>query len=267
MKPSVLLCEGCGFDLSGSPTEGRCAECGTPIAHSLPSRRVGSPWQREAPLGWFRTLVLILREPEGFWNALQPGGWLTLWLATLNCALAGVLTFAVILVAEVVFSALPPGIVVSSRIQPWELIGLVVILPALCLLFTGIETLGLIVLGRRHGWRVGPSVSGAVCAHASYGWLLAGLGIGLGYTLSVALGLAESPPRWTRGVVGLGWLLEIILQPRVVPPLLGGLVGLFAFEWLAWFGIKRCRWVNSIASVGVGSGHVQSATNTTDHPR
>ena len=35
----TLRCESCGYDLTMSPEDGRCPECGQPVAHSLPAHR------------------------------------------------------------------------------------------------------------------------------------------------------------------------------------------------------------------------------------
>lgn len=46
------LCEGCGYDLTHRPTDGRCTECGTNIDESLSPglRRPGSAWQQNPSL-------------------------------------------------------------------------------------------------------------------------------------------------------------------------------------------------------------------------
>lgn len=76
--PSEVLCESCGYRLAGLPPTTNCPECGTPAAASLPSRRIGSPWQlalSPAPStnahprllallrGWLATAALALTSP------------------------------------------------------------------------------------------------------------------------------------------------------------------------------------------------------------
>ncbi len=66
-------CEGCGYDLTHQPTEGRCTECGLSLVESLtPIRRSGSRWQHEQhPHSWASTTISILLAPSGFYRRLQ----------------------------------------------------------------------------------------------------------------------------------------------------------------------------------------------------
>jgi hypothetical protein len=60
----TLLCERCGYVIEGLDTEGKCPECGKPIAESLLGDYPGSPWQNN--FNWIeivRSWFLILRHP------------------------------------------------------------------------------------------------------------------------------------------------------------------------------------------------------------
>lgn len=48
-----LLCETCGYELTGLAPKGLCPECGTPIAQSLPTLRGPTRWEERASLASF----------------------------------------------------------------------------------------------------------------------------------------------------------------------------------------------------------------------
>jgi hypothetical protein len=76
LQPTVALpptCEQCGYNLSFLSTEGRCPECGTPIAESLePDRaRPGPAWEsRPSPRTWLRAAAAVAFRPRQFYCAL-----------------------------------------------------------------------------------------------------------------------------------------------------------------------------------------------------
>ena len=70
-----LLCEGCGYVLNGLPADGRCPECGKPMAESSPLRRSVPAW--EAPqsaisrlISFFSTSAAVLFHPTHFYRTL-----------------------------------------------------------------------------------------------------------------------------------------------------------------------------------------------------
>lgn len=74
-EESVLVCEGCGYILSGLPGEGRCPECGKPIAESSPQLRRLPAWELDEPghslYGRFwGTTVSVIRRPGEFYRTL-----------------------------------------------------------------------------------------------------------------------------------------------------------------------------------------------------
>ena len=69
-------CEACGYNLTGIPLEGRCPECGDPIASSLGAgARPGPPWQHRRTIGawraWRSSLTGALTRPTWFGRQLR----------------------------------------------------------------------------------------------------------------------------------------------------------------------------------------------------
>ena len=67
-------CEGCGYDLTHQPADGRCTECGMEVALSLTpdQRRPGSPWRLTPSLrAWITTTRMVLFSPQRFYGTLQ----------------------------------------------------------------------------------------------------------------------------------------------------------------------------------------------------
>jgi hypothetical protein len=67
-------CEGCGYDLTHRPAEGRCPECGLALLTSFDAHasRPGSPWGlRRTPARWLATSGAVLCQPRAFYRALQ----------------------------------------------------------------------------------------------------------------------------------------------------------------------------------------------------
>src|SRR5947207_10690989 len=70
---SDILCEGCGYVVSGLPIEGRCPECGKPISESLGSQRIVPEWERpeHRPVtAFFATSWRALFTPTQFYRSL-----------------------------------------------------------------------------------------------------------------------------------------------------------------------------------------------------
>ena len=67
-------CEDCGYDLTHTPAEARCSECGLSVTASLSAvRRPGVAWESSEPLAvrWTRTLVECLTTPTRFYSQLR----------------------------------------------------------------------------------------------------------------------------------------------------------------------------------------------------
>lgn len=70
------LCEACGYNLTGVTNEGRCPECGEPVADSLdPGARPGTPWERRREVGrwraWWRCCLDPVLRPAAFGRQVQ----------------------------------------------------------------------------------------------------------------------------------------------------------------------------------------------------
>jgi len=64
-----LLCESCGYTLSGLPLTGNCPECGDAIASSIGDHRHPPRWERERTFqAWVETSWLILLHPTRFFT-------------------------------------------------------------------------------------------------------------------------------------------------------------------------------------------------------
>lgn len=62
-------CEFCGYNLTATPIEGRCPECGTPAVASLgPGVRPGTEWERQqgghGVVTWWKLAANAIRRPE-----------------------------------------------------------------------------------------------------------------------------------------------------------------------------------------------------------
>ena len=74
---SDLLCEGCGYTLSGLPEHSNCPECGKPIAESARLHRTGPAWEQPHAgfLGrFFSTTCDVLFHPSCFYRTLATRG-------------------------------------------------------------------------------------------------------------------------------------------------------------------------------------------------
>jgi len=69
-----VLCERCGYVLNGLPDDGRCPECGKPIAESAGHNRLPTPWDASAESGidrsrgFIRTTLDVILSPRRFYR-------------------------------------------------------------------------------------------------------------------------------------------------------------------------------------------------------
>src|SRR3954466_5845360 len=70
---SDILCEACGYTLNGLPEDGRCPECGKPVAESLGARRTAPAWERETShrlAAFFATSFVVIFHTTAFYKNL-----------------------------------------------------------------------------------------------------------------------------------------------------------------------------------------------------
>lgn len=240
----ILLCERCGYPIGGLDDEGACPECGLAIEDSLARHRVGSPWQqRPSARAWWTTLAALCRSPAALFRVARVDGHRARSLQRWNLAVAAAL---IDLAPLIVIWHLEPrtfgwmdGLLTSGLV-------LGVMWPAttwVLWVLTNIEWLGIRFFGRRRGWRITPGVATTVCAHATYGWVLAGSLALLPVLLAwVYLGLSSGGVRaavrpWWQGLAVGG---------------IGCCVGLLVFETLVYVGVRQCRHANLGAETPIG---------------
>ncbi len=76
------MCLECGYNLHTLPMEGRCPECGQPVAASIgPDAQPGAPWQYREETGWLsawrRTATQVICQPADFGRRLRLEPWST----------------------------------------------------------------------------------------------------------------------------------------------------------------------------------------------
>ena len=72
--PPAPRCEGCGYNLTHRPEDGRCPECGLPVEASLDESRSrpGSLWSRTRSVtSWPETACQVLFRPTRFYRTLK----------------------------------------------------------------------------------------------------------------------------------------------------------------------------------------------------
>lgn len=235
----TLLCEGCGYVLHGLPRSSACPECGRPIAASLPEARPGTPWQRTGgAAAWVNTSLQTVLRPRDVFGRVRPGDRDGV-LLRVNCTVAGaLLTGGWWWSREPGGMSLAGALLGAGAVFAGSVIGLLVL--------TWIERVGLVFFSRRRSERLTRPMASSICAHASVGWLLAGVlafaGVGAVEVLRLEPWVARPAPNV---VVIHAWVVS-------VPPAAGFFTGLMVFEVLAYVGARRCRFANSTPGTAKG---------------
>lgn len=233
----VLLCERCGYVLSGLPTDAACPECGKAIAESLPSARTLA-YDPKGGMGWVRVAVRMVRSPFGAYETVKIDVERARGFATRSFAIVSVIAGVGVMLPLIGFYGLPRTDATSAlgwmlkqaaSIVPVVMLGTFVLLWLVLL----IERAGSRVIGLTHRWRITGEVAYCVCAYASVGWLLGALGLavsGAWYALRIA---DENFAASSEGFyVMYGGLAAAFL------------LGLFGYELLVYIGLRRCKFAN-----------------------
>lgn len=250
---TALLCESCGYPLDASSANPRCPECGRPIHDSLAARRTGSAWQRRPGLFSFvATDAAMLARPGRVFDRLAILPRRGLGLLYLNLAIASFLLvdpWVGVLVGDPLRAArgndpVREGVLYAAVLAA-EMGAAGITLYAL----TWIEVAGVQVFTRPRGWRVTREVAWQVCAHASVGWIMAGLFpillLAVLYTTTRFFPQASS--RWlTRSFAAPAIGGRVNVQEIVTGAGLACsyLAGLLWFEVLVYRGVRACRFAN-----------------------
>lgn len=223
-----LLCEQCGYALTSTPPTANCPECGDAVVNSLPSRRIGTPWQQARTWrAFFHTMNAVHFSPSQLFRVMATSTRDRTWMF-IHLAIAAIIGATIVTITRAAASS-PPS-------PYWQRLFLALIpLFALLLMLTELERLGMYWIARRRGWRVDRTLTLAICSHASCVWWAATVGMGIGVTLAKA----SSYRRIDFGI-------EFI--PPIPTPLLFGILGvmpgLLWFETLAFIGLRMCCYAN-----------------------
>lgn len=235
-SPMPMLCEECGYVIEGQPRGSVCPECSTPVEASCPETRCGSPWQVGVGPGmarWWRCLLALVRGPGTMFRRAKIERTRSQRLAEINVVVA-----AVILDIGIV-SSMPSHLLMQPLI--W-VIGFMASAGLLMVLMI-IEGQGLMFFSRRRGWRVTPRVARVVVAHASYGWIVAGVIFLVSVWARNEL-VRSAPAReiaaWLRTNAGINLDRDGVWWVGLAA-IIGGIV---VFESLVYIGVRRCRFAN-----------------------
>ncbi len=236
----TLLCEVCGYVVEGLG-DVPCPECGTPIRESRPEGRPGSPFQmRPGIVGWARTAWSMLRRPRRTFDDIRIEPASAVVLALINHTLAA----ALIVAPWVGVLKWDPSrgsnnaAAYGVAFVIWA-VGVVGVLG----LLTVVEFLGVRFFAARRAWRVTRTTAMQICAHASVGWIVAGLGGLLAMAASARWGpdVGRLLARWIRAGTG-----PLTLYVSWASAAAGFLSGLLVFELLVYTGVRRRKYANRV---------------------
>lgn len=242
------LCEDCGYDIQGLSGDGtKCPECGRAVASSLPTSRVGTPWQTAPTFrAWLETNLGMLRSPTRMFERLRMSKDGAGWLLFFNLLVASIILVSPwtgVLAADPVRRGFSRGVAEGITTALWVVPSQIAALIAVMLLLTWIEFLGVRFIAGRRGWRLTQRAAWLVCCHASAGWIVLALmpfaALVVQFVL-VVRPLFSAPPALTAWL-GRVWGVTINDVVMVATPAAGFIVGIFIFELLVYKGVRACR--------------------------
>lgn len=251
---SALLCEVCGYGIGGLPSVTPCPECGTPTAESLPSKRIGTRWQRRPGVaGWARTNWDVLRHPKVTFRFLSivPGGWQPLLIV--NLLVAAVLMvepWTGTFIGDPLRNARAFDNPAAVAAYGFSLAVRTLAVAAVLFALTWIEAMGIRFIAGKRGWRIGRDAAWQICSHASVGWIVMAvlplMALALHFTVLHLFG--NSLGGWTgksldlspyvRLRMSVGEMIQIGLTAGA------SIAGLVVFESLVYVGVRRCCFGN-----------------------
>ncbi|MEM1445910.1 MAG: hypothetical protein AAGF84_07640 [Planctomycetota bacterium] len=227
-RPTVLLCENCGYPLSSLDEQHACPECGTPAVESDPARRIGPLWHnRPGPGAWIDIALALLTKPGRFFRDLKLGGsnvMPRLFLLSIACLVGGGWALS-----ESLW---------NDRHAPiaW---GLGMLAAKAVLLLSYLEALGVTFFSWRRGWRVPFRLAERVVCYASFGWVPAAIGLILLNSAWQSGALADAIRPW---LPAAGVFPAASLVPAVFIAVGGVLI--LGFEAWVYVGVRHVRYAN-----------------------
>lgn len=193
-----------------------------------------------------------LRHPKAVWAEIKVESRRSVALMLVNFAVAAALVPLSISIKGPRFAAASPVYAIVFYVVAFDLL----------LLLTLIESVGIRTFAKRRKWRVTRRVADAVCGHASAGWILSGVGVAVAWQLAQRVEI-ERIAAWISGAAGQRLLPS---YDEVAAAVLFGsmgtglLVGLLAFEFLVYFGVRRMRFANAPeAGAAIGAARAEGA--------
>jgi hypothetical protein len=185
----------------------------------------------------------VLFRPRRLFRGIDIGDHRGRSLLVVNLAVAGVIVAAapslrVLMGRDAIVPWVARGGVFRGEQWAWVLALVALVVAAasflLLLLMTWTEAAGSRFVGARRGGNISRGVAWSVCAHASYGWIVAALLLVAGWGLiDLDYVIARRALTTTvRSRVG-DWML--------LPPLLGFVIGMVLFEYRVYQGLRACR--------------------------
>lgn len=184
-----------------------------------------------------RTNALVLRHPKGVWQEIRVESPRSVALMLVNFGLASALATAGIAVGGAQFKGASAVYALVFFVVAFDLL----------LLLTLIESVGVRTFGGRRKWRITRRVADAVCGHASAGWILSGVGVAAGWHLAQRVDI-DTVGAWVAGVAGPRYTPgSDVMGPAILIGIVGAglMIGLLAFEFLVFFGVRRMRFANA----------------------